>query len=294
MKHSHAILYEMMRSFASLARTLNLSRTVRELNSTRQTVRRHISILEDEMGVKLFTVRDRMYHLTEAGHAALREAEDLISRADAWVKHKSGHDDGLYYLAHSEGPESPYFLQQHPLSRLWDSDRDLLRHGFQCWTRARGEIEHPEFEKIRPYIILFRKLATDWVCVEVGPESSYSTWYGWRWQRSSVGRPVDSLPAGSGFANLLAQPFNEVHDTHGFRLDHIHTQMRSDEGDEHPLVPISYQRLLLGCRFPDGSFALAALIDRTHDIEIRGLSREAARSMPEELVMEYSIPLSEK
>ena len=40
------LLFEMIRSFTTLAQTLNLSHAVAELNSTRQTVRRHISQLE--------------------------------------------------------------------------------------------------------------------------------------------------------------------------------------------------------------------------------------------------------
>jgi len=40
---SHAILFELLRSFTTLARTLNLSHAVKELRSTRQTVRRHIA-----------------------------------------------------------------------------------------------------------------------------------------------------------------------------------------------------------------------------------------------------------
>ncbi|MEP3512466.1 MAG: hypothetical protein ABJN38_11970, partial [Lentilitoribacter sp.] len=39
---SHALLHEMIRSFTTLARTLNLSHAVKELGSTRQTLRRHI------------------------------------------------------------------------------------------------------------------------------------------------------------------------------------------------------------------------------------------------------------
>ena len=47
---SHAILFELLRSFTTLARTLNLSHAVKELRSTRQTVRRHIAQLEEMRG----------------------------------------------------------------------------------------------------------------------------------------------------------------------------------------------------------------------------------------------------
>ena len=67
-------------------------------------------------------------------------------------------------------------------------------------------------------------------------------------------------------------------------LDHIHTQLPDKDGKE--MVPISYQRLLMGCRFPDGSFALAMLVDRTNNIIIEGLSKEQAGLMPAEFVMD--------
>ena len=69
------LLFEMIRSFVTLAATLNLSHAVKDLGSTRQTVRRHISTLEDAMGVPLFYVDDRRYYLTVAGENALPDAK---------------------------------------------------------------------------------------------------------------------------------------------------------------------------------------------------------------------------
>lgn len=280
---SQAILFELLRSFTTVARTLNLSRAVRELGSTRQTVRRHISLLEESMGAPLFVLEDRQYHLTEAGRRSLREAEDLLARGEAWLNSRSGHIDGLFHLTLNTGTDYSYYLQQHPLGQLWSNSSALLQHGFRAWAQAAGEIESPAFAPIRPYVMIFRRLEHDWICVEVGAKSSYATWFGWPLERSSVGRSIAKLPGGVGFANLLAQPFQDVFADEGVRLDHIHTQiMREDDGD---LVPISYQRLLMGCRFPDGSFALAALVDRTYNIKITGLSQAQARSMPADLVM---------
>jgi len=281
---SQAILFELLRSYTTLAHTLNLSKAVRELGSTRQTVRRHIQLLEEHKGEALFRLEDRQYHLTEAGKRSLREAEDLLARSEAWLNNCSDHVDGLFHLVFDNSEaELPYFLQQHPLSRLWVDSTPLLQEAFQSWARSKGELESPEFEKIRPYVMVFRRLEEDWICVEIGNKSSYATWYGWRRERSSVGRGVADLPGGTSFANLLAQPFQDVRAQGGVRLDHIHTHL-SDEAGEN-MVPISYQRLLMAFRFPDGSFALAALIDRTHDIAIAGLDSERAKTMPEKFIM---------
>ncbi len=283
-KKTSPLLFEQMKSYVSLASTLNLSQTVRDLDSTRQTVRRHIAQLEESMGEALFLVEERRYSLTEAGKRSLREAEELIARGEAWVNNLSGHENGLFYVSaeHEEG--FTYYLQQHPLSVMWQAQTNLLPLGLQAWAAARGRIEAPEFQKIRPYLMIFRRLAEDWVCVEVGDKSSFASWYGWEHVRSSVGYGIANLPGGGGFANLLSQPFQDTRVNEGIRLDHIHTRIKNREGT--CLVPISYERLLMGCFFPDGSRAIAALINRTHDVTIEGLSDEVAQSMPKELIME--------
>ena len=280
---SQAILFELLRSFTSLARTLNLSKTVRELESTRQTVRRHISQLEDSKGEALFTLEDRQYQLTETGRQSVREAEALLARGKAWLNNQSDHIDELSHIVYEGDNGFPYYLQQYPLGRLWTDSSALMQHGFHCWADAKGEIEDSAFASIRPYLMIFRRLKHDWICVEVGNKSSYATWHGWRSERSSIGRGVADLPGGSDFANLLAQPFQDVFTHECVRLDHIHSQIADKE--EKEMVPISYQRLLLGCRFPDGSFALGALIDRTHNIKIAGLSEERVKTMPEKFIM---------
>lgn len=282
-KQSQAILFEQVRSFTTMARTLNLSRAVRELGSTRQTVRRHITMLEESMGVELFNIEDRQYFLTEAGKDSLREAESLLARGEAWANNLSGHKNGLPHISLNEEGGIFYHMQQHPLSKLWSDSSILLQDGFQCWAESRGKIESDSLALIRPYMMVFRWLQNSWVCVEVGNKSSYATWFGWTWERSSIGRGVADMPGGPGFGNLLTQPFQDVSDSHSMRLDHIHTRVpREPEGKA---IPISYQRLILGCRFPDGTAVLATLIDRTHNIDIHGLSPEMAQSMPKELIM---------
>ncbi len=283
-----AILFELLRSFTTLAKTLNLSKAVRVLGSTRQTVRRHISLLEESKGMPLFVLEDRQYQLTEAGRGAIQEAEELLARGEAWLNNQSDHINGLSRLAYQDEEGFSYHLQQHAFGDIWRSGTPLLQRAFQCWADAKGEIEAEPMVLIRPYITVFRLLEDDWICAEVGSQSSYATWYGWQAERSSIGRAIVDMPGGGGFAKLLSQPFWDVHEHGCARLDHIHTQIGDQDGLE--MVPITYQRLLLGSRFPDGSFALVTLIDRTHNVEISGLTEEQAKSMPDKYLMEV-VPL---
>lgn len=282
-----ALLFEMMRSFAMLARTLNLSQAVRELGSTRQTLRRHITLLEEYKGGPLFQLDDRQYSLTQLGKESLGEANTLLARSEAWLHNETSQRGGLFHLAVQEG-SVPYFLQQHPLSELWNSSSELMQWGFQMWARSEGRIESKAFSALRPYLMMFRPAEENWICTEVGDKSSYATWFGWTWERSSIGRNISELPGGEGFARLLTEPFRDVMNTHGLRLDHIVTKMQRSA--EVGLEPISYQRLAMGCRFPDGSFALATLVDRTHNILIEGLPEHMRTEMPVDKIMSVKPP----
>ncbi|SMR81387.1 regulatory helix-turn-helix protein, lysR family [Aliiroseovarius halocynthiae] len=284
-----ALLYEMLRSFASLARTLNLSQTVKEIGSTRQTVRRHIALLEEYMGNPLFSFENRHYELTETGENSLKEAEELLARGAAWLNNESRHVQGLHYLALQEG-KIPYFLQQHPLTTLWDTSSELLKFGFHSWAQSQGELESPDFASLRPYLMVFRYNAQngDWICTEVGEKSSFATWFGWEKYRSAVGRSAVNLPTDKGYSYLLTQSFNDVANTRSVRLDHIHTHM--PHGADAKPTPISYHRLVMACRYADGDLALATLIDRTLNVQILDLPDEMRLSMPEGLAMDIQAP----
>jgi len=285
-RQMHAILHEMLRSFTTLARTLNLSRAVRDLGSTRQTVRRHIAQLEQARGERLFVMRDRQYHLTDAGCAALQDAEDILTGGNAWLANQSRRVDGLTHIAIEESDDWCFFLQQQPISKVWTQRAPLLRQGVQAWAGAGGALDHPALHDLRPYLMVFRKLEREWICVEVGKASSYATWYGRRWERSAVGRGLPGLPGGPGLARLLGQHFEEVATHHGLRYDHIHTQMA--RGEEGVFEAINYRRLLMGGRFPDDSFALISLVERTFDVEIEGLPEARRLSMPADQAMDGS------
>jgi hypothetical protein len=283
---SQSILFELLRSFTTLARTLNLSHAVKELKSTRQTVRRHILQLEELRGEPLFELIDRQYRLTPAGKAALPEAEELLARGTAWMLNQSAHKDGLFVAKYTDNPEFDYFLQQHPVSEIWRSGSTVMQQIVACWAEAGGQVEHPAFQAIRKHLLVYRQGEADgfWYCAEVGEESSFSSWFGWVAAKSSVGRALERLPGGDSIASLLSQPFKDIASTHGLRLDHVHTQIpRGPEFEGRH--PISFQRLMMGLSFPDGSFALGSYVERTYDLMIEGLDPEKIMTMPEDLLM---------
>lgn len=266
---NQALLFEMLRSFVMLAETLNVSRAVQALGVTRQTLRRHIETLEESRGQVLFAVEDRQYQLTEAGQDAVQEARNLLERGRAWLEAEAGHRAGLFQF--SIARESGYFyhLQQHPVSRIWSDDSILLRETVKAWALSEGALEDQAFQKVRDHALVFRFLDGQWICAEVGERSDFAKWYGWNWARSSVGRKVEALPGAGRFNFSAAQSYDEMRATQGLRLDHVATQM--PHGPDETMRPICFARLLLGCRFPDDSFAMMSMVDRNCRIEIDGL-----------------------
>ena len=280
---THALLHEMIRSFTTLARTLNLSHAVKELGSTRQTLRRHIALLEESKGVDLFTVKDRQYHLTDAGRRALPEAEEVLARGDAWLSGQSDVINGLQYLRHVEPDGWCHFQQQKPISEVFTSTGTILQDIMCAWAQSGGELENDAFQSVRPYCTVSRRHEGNWLFTEVGDLSSFVTWFGWKVARSSIGSALGQMPGGDGFGRLVNYAYEEIEATRSVRLDHVFTLL--PKGDEGIMMPICYERMLLGARYPDDSFALITVVRRTYDVHINGVTHEMLRQMPEDMVM---------
>lgn len=277
------LLFEMVRSFTTLARTLNLSHAVVSLNSTRQTVRRHIKQLEQIKGEALFSLENRQYRLTPAGERALPEAEDIIARGMAWVSGQSGLVGGLQYLRFVDVDGWCHYQQQHPISGVFCSENTLLGSVMAAWATAGGDLEHEALRAVRPFCTISRAVRDDWLFTEVGEQSSYVSWFGWKAARSSIGAGLSQMPGGIGFGRLVNAAYEEVRTTQSVRLDHIYTLFPL--GDDGVVTPIAYQRLLLGARYPDDSFAMLSLVRRTYDVEIKGVTDNMLRKMPKDMLM---------
>jgi DNA-binding transcriptional LysR family regulator len=283
-------LYEILRSFTTLATTLNLSETVEKLGVTRQTVRRHINTLEELKGVSLFELRNRSYTLTEAGAQCLVEAQTILDQTEGWLFDRSRRSrarGALERVTYTDDFGYSFHAQQHHLGRLWVDAPPLLQRSYEAWSRAELQLEHPEMEVIKPYRLVYRRLQNSWLCVEIGEASSYATWLGWEWAKSAIGRFSQDDPVGTDFDSFMSQAYHGVFSSGGARLDHIAGMIpRSRNGQA---VPARFQRLLIGCVFPDGEPALSLVVARTNRVEIPGFDPNEIPEMPAELLMEEDI-----
>ena len=283
-------LFEILRSFTTLASTLNLSETVHRLGVTRQTVRRHINTLEELKGAKLFELRNRSYSLTDAGMQCRLEAQAILDQTEDWLRNKSVRArsrGALERVSYKDEKGYSFHAQQHHLGRLWVDAPPLLRRAFEAWSQAELQLEHPAMTSIKAYRLVYRRLQNSWLCVEVGETSSYATWLGWEWAKSAVGRFSQDDPVGTDFDNFMSQAYHGVFFAGGARLDHIAGLIPRARNAE--AIPARFQRLLLGCVFPDGEPALALFVARTNRVEISGLGPDDIPEMPAELLMEDDI-----
>lgn len=274
-----AVFSEMLRSFATLGRCLNLSQAVQELGLTRQTIRRHINELERRHGAELFTLTNRQYALTKQGEAALAGAERLLTESEIWLSTGRVFPTGLNHLAHPIDPKRWFYTQQQPLHDVWATGQPMLQAGIAAWTKSHAQLRHDELAPMLPYSMVYRPYNDDWLCVEVGNESSYATWFGKDMAQSKLGRHLSEDKPYDAMYQYLVHAYKMAVEQGGLWYDHVSASLPKKPGEEPR--PVQYQRLVAGCTFPDGEPAVLVLVSRTNDIDIPALPSDKFHSLKE-------------
>ena len=285
-KSTSGVSVAMLRAFACLSDNLNLSRTCEELGATRQTVRRHISDLERLLGKQLFTVQDRRYVLTDCGEASLDGAKSILLHLDAWAGQSSllkNFSGGLEASRYVDADGREFLSQQHPVSKITMGGLPILREAIKAWGNAETRIEHEAMSFIRPYSVVYRKGPLGWVFVDVGTESAYAKWFGWTWSKSAIGKLMNEDNVGDEFNEFIAGAYSRIYEEGGVRLDHLYAHLPKDGG---LALPVTFQRLLLGSVFPDGTPGLIVLAVITEQVDIDDLEEERRPAIPTNLIMD--------
>ncbi len=284
---SPSLSLDMLRAFVCLADCLNLSEASRQLAITRQTLRRHIDQLEYLRGTKLFELRQRQYTLSATGETLLSEARDILDRCAAW----SGHGrlsvrnvDGLEHASLLTADGFAFHSQQHTPASISDHGVPLLKHMLCAWGQATASLDHPELDRLRPYLIIFRRTQAGWVFADVGKQSAYARWFGVAQARSAMGMALQEDGVGDEFNAFIARAYVDIHDTGGIRVDHLQTYLRHPNSTR-PL-PVQYQRLLAGCQLPNGRRALAMMAAITDRVVIDAIRKQPGLGMSKDLHME--------
>ncbi len=263
---------DMLRAFVTLAECLNLTRASETLKVTRQTVRRHITDLEEIKGEKLFTLQRHEYSLTQFGAESIPEAKSILRQIEGWSGSTNLARRSAEFLESAEYTDKDgrkFYSQQHSISSIAKNSLPILKAALASWGSAQTQIEDPAMEAIRPYMVVYRKSAGGWICVEIGEESAYAKWFGWAWSKSAIGRLLQEDNAGDDYNDFIAGAYARIYSEGGVRLDHIYAHLPRESSSDS--VPVSFQRMLMGCVFPDETPALAMVAVITDQIEIKTL-----------------------
>jgi len=277
----------MLQSFVTLAKTQNLSVTVDILDVSRQTIRRHVAELEERTGELLFDTSNRQYILTPRGERLMGDAEILLNNSVACVNNALVTPFDLHGTEIFLDEQGWMYAQQHPLNSIWCQAPPIVQRGFEAWTQGQGRLDSEAFERVNPYILVYRKYRGEWLIVEVGDKSAYGTWLGMPTAKSELGRGLDLGEKYQPLVDYWRKPYNAVLQTGGAWYEHISVNVPRYLGGKPDAV--NYQRLLLACKFPDNQPAIAVVAARTDNCTIPAMpERLKMKNLPENL-MEFEI-----
>ena len=268
---------EILRSVSAMGRELNLSRAAEVSGIARPTLRRHITAFRELCGGAVFELEGQAYRLTALGRDLLPHIDDLLMQSERLVTGKGFRRDGLIH-ASIELPGGAFHTQQHALNEVWTTGAKGLELGMDCWFGARGRLEAAAIAPVRDRLIVLRRSREDWLCVEVGEDSAMARWLGWEWAKSAVGKPIAQNPISNEANRLLMDPLDHVELFGGVWYDHVSALFRRPGTATNE--PVNYQRLVMHCTFPDGSPAVATLVETTNQIRIEGIDPASIGAEP--------------
>lgn len=287
-KNNNGVTFDMIRAFVCLSECLNVSEATRRLGATRQTVHRHIGDLQGILGINLFEVKDRQYLLTSAGEDYLPEARSLLISVDSWSGRtplKRNSKDGLQLLQFTDGDGRRFLSQQHSISEIALNGLPLMRQAFTAWGQSLSQIEHPAMAAIKPYLVLFRQGPSGWYFVHVGDKSAYEKWFGWKWSRSAIGKLISEDHLSDEYNEFSLGAYARIYREGGIRLDHVLAHLPQADGHTEPGT---FQRLLLGGAFPDGTPGLILMSVITESVKIDAMTDDLRPIMSPEVIMDLS------
>jgi len=220
--------------------------------------------------------------LTAHGEDVYEVAAQVVDTAEAILKISNGERPvgvGRQSLSLVD-EEMVLFVQDHPLNWVWRQDHGFLGAAAEAWVSARFELGADAFRALMPFVVILRRMESDWIVSHVGEKSSIAFWHGPDIVLNAVGKP-----AGYGMEEkppwfFFTRNYERLNSHGGAALDHVYRQLPR-KGSE--AIPVSYQRLLLACYYPDGSPAIASIVHRTRAVEIEALDASEFPPMAAEL-----------
>lgn len=163
-----------------------------------------------------------------------------------------------------------YFIKPMVPDRGANTTR-LIQFGVRMFEKTRGNLDHPEFRQLMPYLLVYKPYEVDdqLVLANAGHLSANARIYGGDWARTASGGLYDKETPGVYFSQRASEVYSGVTDNDAPRLDHIRALV--NRPNDEPMWA-SYQRFLFRGYLNGGAPVLVCLADLTPDIDIPFLS----------------------
>ena len=259
---------DLLQSFLAFCETLNITHAARKLDVSRPTLTRRLKAVEGLCGRSLMErVEHGSYRLTSFGESWRGEVLAWLRQGQHLIDPNGGRFTGLMRNAPSYHGEE-YRFQQHALADLWAHGAQPLIEAFDDWTAARGALESSAFERSRRRSIVARRHGSEFLIVEIGDEAPMMDWLGWEWCRSAIGKPLSSTSISTEADRAITYAYSQALLLGTPWYDHVSANLPRPKIDR--IERGKYRRLIVPCTFPDGSFAVASIVELSSDLVIDG------------------------
>lgn len=109
-------LYQ-LKSFVAVARAQNLTKAANSLNVSQSALSTQLKLLEEELGVTLFSRQPRGMELTERGRVLLTHAQEILDAADEMIEKARGFAKGAKESVTIGLNADPTFLRVSAINR---------------------------------------------------------------------------------------------------------------------------------------------------------------------------------
>lgn len=256
-------------SFLAVAENPNISQAANSLNISRLTLKNKLAALEELCGFQLLEFGSfNRYKLTARAETWIQEVRVWLRQGEDVFSLSDERATGLLQSAPIHDDESLY-SQQHPLTSLWEHDTPYLQSMLQAWIKAEANFSSPAFSRVRQNAILARPHNDEFIIIGIGKNAAMVKWLGKEWCLSAVGKPLSSTAMSSRADKILIYSYRQAI-LHGSPwYDHVSVELPRPE--KNSLERAYYKRLILPCKFPDGSPFIASIVELSDDLVIAGL-----------------------
>lgn len=231
-RYNANLLFGYVRSFVRLAYLGDVSIAARELETTRQTIGRHIMELENLLECTLFEAVGANSRMTEWGVLWLPRAEEIFDTCSALFSKKDKRN-------------TEYRSTQLPLRMLLrDSSISKRLSAFAgAWMLGDKSLSCERMAQFHDHWITYERKKGTWCARSVGANSALSQFYGQDLATNSAGATIQQMISGTELRDEISFLLDSIYTRGGIHFSEVACRLIKP-GTTEPIT-VLYQRVLV-------------------------------------------------